>query len=124
VLGGKPTALLKLNQDILRAEEAGNGQVMAPLLQPDFKFVRADGTQHDRDDFLKSMRDNGNRGRSAADAQVRMVGQYAVYTCVITTTHDAKGTPHSGRFWNTRLFVNENGAWRCAAWQVLKLTDA
>jgi len=35
----------------------------------------------------------------------------------------SNGTPNQGRFWNTRQFIQENGEWRCAAWQVMRISD-
>jgi len=67
--------------------------------------------------FLSAVPANANRGRSASQSKVYLVGDCAVYTCVVATTQ-----PNPDHFWNTRFFRRENGQWRCAEWQVMELS--
>ena len=113
--------LTALNERILQAEEAGLKNDLDPLLAADFTIIRATGVKHDRQAFLDAVKSNANRGRIAAEPHVYSVGECAVYTVIVTTTRDADGAPAIGHFWNTRLFVQEDNQWRCAAWQVMKL---
>jgi hypothetical protein len=115
--------LTALNERILQAEEAGLKEDLAVLLHEDFTIIRTGGVKLDRQAFLDAVPDNVNRGRSAAQPNVYSVGECAVYTVIVTTTQNPDGTPNPGRFWNTRLFVQEQGQWHCAAWQVMKLCD-
>jgi hypothetical protein len=115
--------LTELNERILQAEEAGLAEKLDPLLAADFTIIRASGIKQDRQAFLDAVPANANRGRSAAEPHVYSVGECAVYTVIVTTTRDADGAPALGHFWNTRLFVYEQGEWRCAAWQVMKICD-
>lgn len=110
-----------LNQRILQAEEAGLKDDLDPLLAEGFTVIRSKGEKVERQDFLDAVSNNANRGRRAAQPNVQVVGQCAIYTCIVTTTQNPDGTPNPGRFWNTRLFVRENGQWRCASWQVMKI---
>ena len=64
------------------------------------------------------MPDNAGLGRTADQPEVRLYGDCAVFTCVVTTTKNPDGSPGGGRFWNTRLFVRQAGKWLCVAWQV------
>jgi hypothetical protein len=116
--------LTALNERILQAEEAGLTADLATLLHKDFTIIRASGDKHDRQAFLDAVPNNANRGRSAAEPQVSSVGECAVYTVIVTTRRGADGAPAIGHFWNTRLFVQEDNQWRCAAWQVMKICDA
>jgi len=116
-------ALNHINQQILRAEEAGDQAILSPLLHPDFTIVRASGEKQDRQTFLDTVLANKNRGRTNNQLELRLYGDRAVFTCIVTTTENRDGTTNSGRFWNTRLFVREHGEWRCAAWQVMKICD-
>jgi hypothetical protein len=49
------------------------------------------------------------------------LGDCIIYTCIVTTTQNPDGSPNAGRFWNTRLFVQQDGQWRSAAWQSLRV---
>ena len=73
--------------------------------------------------FLKAVPDHSNRGRSASQAKVHLVGKECVVcTSVVTTTRNPDGTANPGLFWNTQLFIRENEQWRCAEWQVMKIS--
>jgi len=117
------TEIADLNRRILQAEEAGRVEDLAPLLAEGFTIVRSTGQTADRQAFLDGVPGSANRGRSAAQPRVHRIGECIVFTCIVTTTRDPDGTPNHGRFWNTRLFIRQNGQWRCAAWQVMKICD-
>jgi hypothetical protein len=117
---GVTSTLIHINQQILRAEEEGDEALLGPLLHPDFTIVRASGEKQDRPAFLKAVQRNKNLGRTAEQMEVRQYGDWAVFTCRITTTHDKEGKEVVGHFWNTRLFLLQDKAWRCATWQVAK----
>ena len=106
------------NQRILQAEEAGSVEEIAPLLAERFTIVRASGEKMDRQAFLSAVPANANRGRGASQSEVHLVGECAVFTCVVTTTQT-----NPGHFWNTRLFIRENGQSLCAAWHVVRIPD-
>jgi hypothetical protein len=113
--------LTDLNQDILQGEEDGNQESVARYLHPDFTIVRSDGEKFDREKFLSSIPANKNRGRAATWSSIQQVGQCVIYISIVTTTQNPDGKPNPGRFWNTRLFVKENGGWCCRSWQVMKI---
>ena len=112
--------LTSVNARILQAEEEGRPADLEPLLIEEFTIVRANGKKQSRQKFLKEVPANANRGRVADRPDVRVYGECAVFTGRVTTTRD----PGSGRFWNTRLFVRDATGWRCAAWQVTRISDA
>jgi hypothetical protein len=112
-----------LNQRILQAEESGQAADLGPLLAEAFFIVRSTGEKIDRDEFLAAVSANANRGRTASDFHVDLVGECAVFTCVVATTKRPDGAPDAARFWNTRLFIRENGQWRCAQWQVARIPE-
>ena len=115
--------LNKLNQCILQAEESGDRDKLAFLLRQDFTIVRASGEKQDRQMFLEAVEDNKNRGRSADLSDVRLYGNYAIFTCRVTTTRDKDGKAAVGHFWNTRMFVRQDKEWLCLGWQVMKICD-
>jgi oligoribonuclease len=116
--------LIELNDLILQAEEAGRKEDIAPHLHKDFTLIRAKVTGEDREAFLNAVPTNASRGRKSDQPEVRLYGDRGVFTCLVTTRTNPDGTPNAGLFWNTRLFIREQGQWRCAAWQVMKVCDA
>ena len=115
--------ILNLNQQILEAEEEGREADLEPLLTDDFWIVRGSGVKQNRQDYLNDVKRNANLGRTADQTEVRLCDECAVYTCLVTTTRTPEDGP-GGRFWNTRLFERDGEGWRCAAWQVTKISEA
>ncbi len=107
--------IINLNTRILDAEEQGTAADLEPLLTESFFIVRSSGQKLDRAAFLAEVPNQGQRGRCAGQPAVHQLGGCAIYTCIVTTTQNPDGSPNPGRFWNTRLFVQEAGRWRCAA---------
>lgn len=119
-LSASPFGKIKsLNQRILNAEEAAQSADLARLLTNDFTITRSTGEKLDRTAYLASVSTNGHRGRSASEIRVQKCGEVAVCTSVVTTTQQPDGTLDPGRFWNTQLFVRQEGKWYCAEWQIL-----
>jgi hypothetical protein len=114
---------MELNARILEAEEQGQPAELESLLTQNFFIVRSSGQRLDRLAFLADVPNQSQRGRQVSQPEVHLVGGCVIYTCIVTTAHNPDGTPNPGRFWNTRLFVQEAGRWRYAAWQVTKVAD-
>lgn len=113
------------NERILELEEAGSKKELDRLLHNDFTIIRGNGAKEDRDAFLKAVPANAGRGRRMADQpEVRLYGDCAFITCIVTTTKNPDGSPGGGRFWNTRLFVRQAGEWLCVAWQVTPIPQS
>jgi hypothetical protein len=113
--------LIRLNQNILRAEEEGDKATLEPLLHPEFTIVRASGAQQNRQTFLDAVPANKGRGRKADRVEVRVYGERAVFTCRVTATVEKDGQSIIGSFWNTRLFMWQGKCWQCVSWQVMKI---
>ena len=119
--------IIDLSRRILDYEEAGATASLAPHLANAFSIVRSSGQKSDRQAFLDAVPANAHRGRNASQANVHLLGQSsharivrALHTCMVTITQNPDGSPSSGRFWNTQLFVRE-GQWRCLTWHVMKI---
>ena len=90
-------------------------QVYEVLEHQDGKRQEMQPGQGFRQAFLNAAPANKDRGRTADQVEHRLYGDCAVFTCRVTTARSPDGRP-GGRFWNTRLFVRENGQWRCLTW--------
>jgi hypothetical protein len=116
--------IVQLNDRILDAEERGAAGELAPLLADNFYIIRASGKRLDCEAYLADVPNQCNRGRRAERGEAYPVGNCALYTCIVTTTQNPDGAANPGQFWNSRLFVREDGQWRCAAWQVTAIAAA
>jgi hypothetical protein len=47
----------------------------------------------------------------------------AIYSGIVTNTQNPDGTPNPGRFWNMRLFVQENGQRGCTGWLATEIRN-
>jgi quercetin dioxygenase-like cupin family protein len=112
-----------LNERILHAEESGQVADLGPLLAKAFYIVRSTGEKADREEFLAAVSANANRGRTVSDVRVDLRGECAAFSCIVATTKTADGSPDAAHFWNTRLFICEDGQWRCAQWQVTRIPE-
>jgi quercetin dioxygenase-like cupin family protein len=115
--------LINMNNLILQAEEDGRTDDIAQYLHPNFTIVRASGVQQDLETFLKAVPSNVHRGRSADSPEVRLYGNSAIVTGRVHTSQYKDGTPATGHYRNTRVFVRENGHWQCVSWQVTEIRE-
>jgi hypothetical protein len=112
-----------LNQRMLQAEEAGDAGALASCLDSEFTIVRANGERQDRRAFLEDVPHKAHRGRTATQWVVRLYGECAVFSCCVETlSRDTNGGEVADHFWNARLFRRRGEDWRCAAWQVMRIS--
>jgi hypothetical protein len=105
VMGPDIQGLIRLNEEIGAAENAGDLGQLADVVAPKLAFRRRDGSVADRDEFLKTPRPGA---RDTRVESVQVYGDRAVVTCVVT---DAGQATH-----NVRLFVRADGRWRLLGW--------
>jgi hypothetical protein len=115
--------ILRLNDRILEYEEAGNAKQLKPLLAESFSILRSSGLRHDWEQFPAAVPENAKRGRKAEEPTIQTAGACVLYTCIVSTTQNPDGTPNPGRFWKARVFIQERGEWRCAAWGVMRMSE-
>ena len=108
--------IMEINARILEAEEQGQAADFETLLTEDFFIVRSTGQNSITRRSWRTCRSKAP-GRQAVQPEVHQYKDCAIYTCIVTTSQNP------GRFWNTRLFVLEDGHWRSAAWQVTEVSD-
>ena len=109
--------LMELNNSSFQAEEDGNSELLASLLTEDFKIVRSNFRISDRQTMLDEVPANARRGRAIDEVRVTIYGTSAVVTSHLTIRNE-DATNH---FWNTKVFVKQDGEWRCHVWQVARL---
>src|SRR6266487_662767 len=112
-----------LNQQMLQAEENGDAENLATLLTEDFTIIRASGVRKDREVFLGAVEANVHRGRTAKKPEVGPYRDCAVVIIRVTASDKRDGALTTGRFWNTRMFIQQEEQGRCATWQVTETRD-
>jgi Domain of unknown function (DUF4440) len=98
-------ALIRLNEAINTAENAGDMAALGDMIASRLTFRRRDGTVVDRETFLAVAKPGQRRLRIES---IQLHGARAVVACMVT---DAGTATH-----NLRLFVKEGGDWKLWAW--------
>lgn len=98
-------ALLRLNEAINAAENAGDLAALGTMIASRLAFRRRDGSLVDREGFLEAPRPGARRLRVES---VQVHGARAFVACTVT---DAGTSTH-----NLRLFAKEDGAWKLLGW--------
>ncbi|RPJ51602.1 MAG: nuclear transport factor 2 family protein [Chloroflexi bacterium] len=112
-----------LNDLVLQYEETGDIEKMKPLLAEGFTIVRSNGEVQDLQAFLAAVPGNAQRGRKTTESQVQLMGDTAVVISTVETSSGPEGKKEVGRFRNTRVFVRDDGGWRCLSWQVARISQ-
>jgi Domain of unknown function (DUF4440) len=98
-------ALIRLNEAINTAENAGDLAALDRMTAARLAFRRRDGTVVDRDVFLAAAKPGQRRLQIES---VQVFGARAVVACTVT---DGAAVTH-----NLRLFVQEGDDWKLLGW--------
>lgn len=98
-------ALIRLNDDITEAENAGDIARLGGFIAQKLAFQRRDGSLADRDAFLLTPRPGHRELRIES---IQLYGDRAVVACVVT---DGDLVTH-----NLRLFVRQEDDWALLGW--------
>lgn len=120
MVSSEVSTLTLLDYCILQAEEQGRQDILDLLLSKDFTIIRSTGARQDRASYLSDMPTNANRGRTGDAPEIHLCPECAVVISVVHVSQKPDGSPDVGHFWNTRVFVREDGQWRCISWQVTR----
>ena len=96
-----------INQEITRAENAGDSEALAALVASELAFRRANGKIEGRKAFLDAVKPSGPRVLEAIEPLL-VVDQRAVIRCTICMGEE--------RFDNIRLFIQEGEQWKLLGW--------
>ena len=112
-------ALKDLNAKICAAEMEGDADYLASVLADDLVFRRAGGSQVTKEQYLEGLRnpDNTYEYVHCGDIEVIMVDRNTAFVSLLVWAKGMRGkTGFKGIYRNTRLFLRQNGDWRCAVW--------
>ena len=104
-----------INQEITRAENAGDAETLATLVASELAFRRANGKIEGRKAFLEAAKPSGPRVLEAIDPLL-VVDQRAVIRCTICMGEE--------RFDNIRLFIQEGEQWKLLGWANVAQVEA
>ncbi len=124
--------LIEQVRQLIAAENEGGeqGKKIADLiLAQNFTMItRSNGVEEDRDNLLKAIANPSNpnlfRELEEREFWVRRLGDLGVVRSLITTKERAAPNTILGRFRNIHIFENQQGQWRCVAWQVTRLKES
>ena len=115
----------QLNREFDEAEQRRDIAAIERTLADDFVWTTFGGTVFDRAqtrDHLKTS-DAKYELFQSDQVRVRVYGRAAVVTARLTRRGKNSKRDLSGQFRYTRVFVNHNGAWQMAAYQVTQIAD-
>ena len=115
--------IVEVVQKLIEAENKKDATAAGRLLAPDFiAITRARGVEQDRTALLHEIEHPMNVAERSLDGDVcvRQSGDLAVVRSVVAVL--AGSPPAVARFRNTHVLRLYDGAWKCLAWQVTKLS--
>jgi ketosteroid isomerase-like protein len=111
--------LTALNERFAVAERGRDEEFFRSVLADALVFRRANGTRVGKEQFVEGLMDESNRfdQLEAEDLEVVIYGtELALASLVVHAAGERAGERFEGDFRNTRLFVKEDGDWKCAVW--------
>jgi len=111
-------AITKIENDLVKADLAGDSSVYAKVLADDWTAGSSFGKWDSKESMLADMKDTKNNktnSESISDLKVRVHGDVAIAT--YTTTYDSmiKGKHQSRTVISTDTFLRQNGTWKVLA---------
>lgn len=122
ILGGKESALLKVEKQLLKAYETNDAKVMNQLVAAGFVITFSDGGQQTKTELMKVVRDKaGTQSGVTFTTQNTKVSFYGKTTAVLRGTlitrwkDPSGGIPKEEQQLYTDTYVKLNGHWQIAA---------
>lgn len=112
ILSDEEVSLVNKNLLIPQREEDADHSFFDSLLSEQLIFRRADGSIIDKERFLANF---SKRARKASDS-VRILSRTPEIILVSTSVTMPSAAGALDAFLNERLFVKENGVWKCRVW--------
>lgn len=124
--------LIEQVRQLIAAENEGgeSGRVKADfILAPNFTTItRSNGEEEERAALLETIANPRNpnllRELDEREFWVLESGNLGVMKSLITTKERSDPSTILGGFRNIHVFENQQGRWRCVAWQVTKLKES
>ena len=111
--------LTRLNKAFAAAELTADAKFFTTHLADGLQFRRASGKVVDKSRYLADLGAPGstNERLEARDIEVLRYGaDLAVCSLLVDFKGTRDGRPSEGMVRNTRVFVGNDGAWKCALW--------
>jgi len=111
--------LKDLNAKICRAEMERDAAFLTSVLADDLVFRRAGGAQVTKQEYLKGLQnlDNTYDYVHCDEIEVITVDPHTAFVSLLVWAKGMRGKDgFKGIYRNTRLFLRQDGDWRCAVW--------
>ena len=107
--------LLKLEKEFTQANLTNDAEEIGRFLADDWIIIQPNGAMIDRTRFLGVIKsgDLSYQMMEFDEAQVRIYGETALVTAVLTTKGKFKGQEFNTRERGTDVFVKRDGRWQC-----------
>ena len=111
--------LVALNEKFAEAELGRDEEFFRSVLADDLVFRRASRARVGKAKYLEDLLDERNRYDRVEAEDVEVIAyrtDLALTSLRVHAAGERAGERFEGDYRNTRLFVKENGEWRCAVW--------
>jgi hypothetical protein len=110
--------LVERNKRIAQAEKDRDTGFLREILADDLYFRRANGQVVDKQTYLQSIEspENTYEQNEAEDVTATVYEDLAVVSLIVRARGLRQGIPFGGAFRNIRLFLKQDGEWRCVVW--------
>jgi ketosteroid isomerase-like protein len=119
---GARDELTRINVEIGKAEKARDPTELDRLVHDDLVFRRADGKVVTKQLYLDAVPKRTYDRLDVDVVEIDAKDESAVVTVIVDAAGTGgDGSPFEGRFRNVRVFVKDDGRWRCRLWVNTKI---
>jgi hypothetical protein len=95
------------------------------ILADDYTTIRGDGSVLTKAQEIESYKSGGIKYEAddVKDLKIRIYGNTAVTTALLTISNIRNGKPYSGTIRSTRVWVKQKGNWKCVANQATRVSQ-
>ena len=124
--GGNAEQQIKTaGNDLMTAVLKADIRSLEKLLADDYTGVRGDGSVLTKAQEIEKFKSGAIKyeANEIKDLKIRVYGHTAVSTSLSTSKNIRDGQPHIGTTRNIRVWVKQNGNWKCVAYQTTRVSQ-
>lgn len=124
--GGSAEQQIKTaTNDLITAVLKADTDTLEKLLADDYTGVRGDGSVLTKAQEIEKYKSGAIKyaTNDVQDLKIRVYGHTAVSTSLSTSKNIRDGQPHVGTTRNIRVWVKQNGNWKCVAYQTTRVSQ-
>jgi hypothetical protein len=124
--GGNAEQQIKtLFDQTIAAQLKADTKLFEKILADDYTTIRGDGSVLTKAQEIESYKSGGIKYEAddVKDLKIRIYGNTAVTTALLTISNIRNGKPYSGTIRSTRVWVKQKGNWKCVTNQATRVSQ-